>query len=62
MATRLLDRLDAVHGLLQDLRVVAVCGTEHYRERDAPSVCHNVALRARLSLIRRIRSGLLAPL
>src|SRR5215211_2341906 len=57
-----LDRLDGVHRLLQDLGVVDVCGAEYYRERDAPSVRNNVALRARLSLIRRIRSGLRPPL
>jgi hypothetical protein len=61
-ATRPLDRLDSVHGLLQDLRVVDVRGGEHYRQWDAPSVRNEVALRARFSLIRRIRSGFLAPL
>jgi hypothetical protein len=59
---RLLDGLDAIHSLLQDLRVVDVCGCEDYRQRDASSVRHKVALRARLSLIRRIRTGSLAPL
>ena len=39
-----------------------VCGAEDYRERDASLVCHNMALRARLSLIRRIRAGSLSPL
>jgi hypothetical protein len=39
-----------------------VCGTEDYRERDAFSVPNNLALRALLSLIRRIRTGSLAPL
>ena len=60
-ATRSLDRLDAIHGLLQDLGVVDVRGREDYRERDASSVCHNMALRARLSLVRRIRAGSLTP-
>jgi hypothetical protein len=41
---------------------VDVCGSEDYRKRDASSVRNNMALRARLSLIRRIRSGSLAPL
>jgi hypothetical protein len=58
----LLDRLDGVHGLLQDLRVVDVGRREYYRERDTPSVRNNVALRARFAFIRRVRSGLLAPL
>ena len=39
-----------------------VCGAEDYRERDASLVCHNMALRARFSLIRRIRAGSLSPL
>jgi hypothetical protein len=61
-ATRPPDRLDAIHGLLQDLRVVDVRGGEHYRKWEAPSVRNKVALRARFSLIRRIRSGFRAPL
>jgi hypothetical protein len=60
--TRPLDRLDAIHSLIQDLRVVDVCGGEHYRQWDASSVRNKVALRARFSLIRRIRSGFRAPL
>ena len=39
-----------------------VCGAEDYRERDASLVCHNMALRAHFSLIRRIRAGSLSPL
>src|SRR5215218_3359503 len=57
-----LARLDAIHGLFQNLRVMDVGGAEDYREREASSVCHNMALRARLSLIRRIRAGSSAPL
>ena len=60
--TRPLDRLDAIHGLLQNLRVMDVCGAENYCERDTSSVCHNMALRVRLSLICRIRAGCLTPL
>jgi len=60
--TGALDRLDAIHGLFQNLRVMDVGGAEDYREREASSVCHNMALRARLSLIRRIRAGSSAPL
>ena len=58
---RLADRRDGVYGLLQYLGVVNVCARVDHRERDAPSVDHNVALRALLSFIRRIRSGLFAP-
>ena len=63
-ATRPLDRLDAIHSLLQDFGVVNVCGSEHYRQRDASSVRNNMALAplARFFLIRWIRSGLCTPL
>jgi hypothetical protein len=60
--TRLADRRNGVHRLHQHLRVVDVGSAEDYRERDAPSVRNNVALRARFCLIRRIRAGSLAPL
>jgi hypothetical protein len=60
-ATRSLDRLDGVHRLLQDLGVVDVRARVDHRERDAISVDHDVALRARLALVRRVRAGLLAP-
>jgi hypothetical protein len=49
------------HGLLQDFGVVYVCSRVDHRERDASTVDHNMALRARLSLIRRVRAGSLAP-
>jgi len=60
--TRLANRRDGVHHLLQDLGIVNVGGGEDYRERDATSVRNNMALRARFSLIRRVRTGSLAPL
>jgi hypothetical protein len=60
-ATGLADRLDSVHNLLQDLRVVDVGGRMHHRERDAPSVDHNMALRALFAFIRRVRASLFAP-
>src|SRR5215208_1615668 len=60
--TRTLDGLYSVDELFEDHRVVDVCGCEHYREWDAPSVRNKVALRALLSFIRRIRSGFRAPL
>jgi hypothetical protein len=60
-ATRLAYRLDGVHGFLQNLGVVNVgCRVDH-TERDTSSVDHNMALGALLSLVRRIRSGVLAP-
>src|SRR3954454_1579204 len=58
---RLADRRDGVYGLLQYLGVVNVRARVDHRERDAPSVDHNMALRALLSFIRRIRAGLFAP-
>src|SRR5215218_8573824 len=48
--TRLADRRNGVHRLHQHLRVVDVGSAEDYRERDAPSVRNNVALRARFCL------------
>jgi hypothetical protein len=39
-----------------------VGGGEHCGERDAPSVRHNVALRARFATMRRIRPGFSTPL
>src|SRR3712207_6805343 len=62
LARRAPDRLDGVHHILEDLRVVDVCGAEHYGERDALPVGNKMALRARFAAIRRILSDLLAPL
>ena len=58
---RLADRRDGVHGLLQRLGIVDVGGGLDYRERDAPSVDHSMALRALFAAIRRVLAGLLAP-
>jgi hypothetical protein len=41
---------------------VDICGREHYRQWDAPSVRNKVALGALLSFICRIRCGFWAPL
>ncbi len=60
-ATRLADRLDGVHGLLQDLRVVDVRSSVYHTERDAFPVDHNMALGALFALVRRVLAGLLAP-
>src|SRR5215210_3198526 len=60
-STRPLDGLDGIHGLLEDLGVVDVGSRVDHRERDSSPVEHNMALRALLSFIRRIRSGLLTP-
>ena len=60
-AARALYGLDGIHEFLEDHRVVGVGGGELHAERDAPSVRNKVALRARFSLIRRIRSGFRAP-
>src|SRR5215210_7097922 len=58
---RFADRRDGIHGLFQDLRVVDVGRRVDHRERNTSSIYYNMALRARFSLIRRIRAGLLAP-
>jgi hypothetical protein len=60
--TGTLDGLYGIEEFFEEHRVVDVCGREHYREWDAPSVRNNVALRALLSFIRRIRSSFRAPL
>ena len=60
-STRPLDRLDGIHDLLHDLKVMDVSSRVDHAQWDASSVDHNMALRALLSLIRRIRSGLLTP-
>jgi hypothetical protein len=60
--TGTLDGLYSVDELFEDHRVVDVCCARHHRERDTPSVRNKVALRALLSLIRRIRCGFWAPL
>jgi hypothetical protein len=62
-ASRTLNRLDRVHKLLENHRIVDIGGSADHTERDArPLDHHNMALRARLSLICRIRSGSLPPL
>src|SRR3712207_502997 len=58
---RLADRLDGVHGLFQDLRVVDIGRRVGHRQRGASPVDHNMTLRALFALIRRVRAGLLAP-
>src|SRR3712207_4646289 len=62
LARRVPDRLDGVYHIPEDLRVVDVCGAEHYGERDALPVGNKMALGARFAAIRRILSDLLAPL
>src|SRR3712207_4769156 len=52
---------DGIHGILQRLGVMDVSRRVDHRERDSLPVANNMALRALLALIRRIRSGLLAP-
>ncbi len=59
-ARRLADRRDGLYRFLQDLGVVDVRGRVDHTERDAFSVDHNMALRALISFIRRILTGLFA--
>jgi hypothetical protein len=60
-ATGSLDGFYSVDELFENHRVVNVCRAEHHAERDAPSVRNKVALRARLSFIRRILADFVAP-
>ena len=60
-SARILNRLDSIHGLLEDGRVVEVGRGEYYRERDAVLVRNKVALRARFASIRRVLAGFFAP-
>src|SRR5207237_9239813 len=45
------DRLDSVHHLFKHHRVVSVGTRQPDRQRDTPSLDHNLALRARFSLL-----------
>src|SRR4051812_15429750 len=49
-----LNRLDGVYGLFQHLDVMHIGCTQYYRERDAFSFDHKMALRARFAAIRWI--------
>src|SRR5215211_7377232 len=58
---RLANRRDCVHGLLQDLRVVDVCGCVDHTERDAFSVDHNGGASSPSFLYPSDSAGLVAP-
>jgi hypothetical protein len=60
--TGALDRLDGVHHLLEDPRVVDVGRVERYRERDALAVGNKMALQARLAANRRVLADPFVPL
>ena len=60
-ATGTLDGLYGVDEFFENHGVVDVCRAEPHTERDASSIRNKVALRARFSFIRRIRSGFCAP-
>ena len=58
-----LERLYGVYQLLENHRIVDIIGgSADHTERDARPLDHNMALRARLCLICRVRSGSLSPL
>jgi hypothetical protein len=57
----LLDRADRIHYFNKHLAIVNVSSRAYYRKRDSLPVDHNMALRARFSLIRRIRADCFAP-
>jgi hypothetical protein len=62
-ASGTLNRLDRVQKLLENHRIVDIIGgSADHTERDARPLDHNMALRARLCLICRVRSGSLSPL
>src|SRR5215211_3074438 len=61
-ASGTLNRLDRVQKLLENHRIVDIGGSADHTERDARPLDHNMALRARLCLICRVRSGSLSPL
>jgi hypothetical protein len=56
-----LNRLNCIKHHCQHIRVVNISRSLSHRERDALSVDHNMALRARFAAIRRIRPGRRAP-
>jgi hypothetical protein len=57
-----LDRLDSIHQLLEYLRVMDVGGGEHYGERNAVTVGHEVMFGARLPSVGRVGPNRFAPL
>src|SRR3712207_7186573 len=52
--SRALDWRDAIEQVLEDHRVVPIGAAQPDRERDAPSVDHTMALRARFAAICRV--------
>jgi len=54
------DRLDSVHHLFKHHRVVSVGTRQPDRQRDTPSLDHNMALRARFALICGVRPNSLS--
>lgn len=58
----LADRRHGIHQRLQQLAVVPVGGGDPQGEGDTVGIDEDVALRTRLAAIRRVRTGLLAPL
>lgn len=60
-APELANRLYSIKAFEHHLRVMYVCAAYDYRERDAFSFDHKMALRARFSAIRRIGAGSRPP-
>jgi hypothetical protein len=56
-----LDRLDSIHQLLEYLRVMDIGGGEHYGERNAVTVGHEVMFGARLPSVGRVGPNRFAP-
>lgn len=60
--TGLADWRDGIERRLEHARIMDIGGREPYREGDAASVDHQMALRARFATVRWIRPGRFAPL
>ncbi len=52
---------DCIDGRGQQAHVMHICRRLDYRQRDALSIDHNMALRARFAAVHRVRPGVFAP-
>ena len=61
-APRPVDRRDGVDEFFERLRVVNIGSSEDYRERNASSICHNMALRTRFATVGWVLTDCFVPL